>query len=208
MIDRSGNIIVKKAIMHKCYQVIKENTAQVAIIIPIAAAICAVASDYYVYLINWGYYKYFNINERLMLPYNKRNLFQYISQLVIFGIYWAFSIIAVRIFSLKGNYIKKIIFLIVIPLIISVNMAYDGEFNLILVIVSIILLPFHWIMIFSLGYCMQVSLHQEILSKSNRKEQKKKTQKKKVGKKWGDKEYRVLGIALILGGCILEWLLF
>lgn len=198
MIDEKGNVITREEILKRYYSFIKENTAQMAIVIPIIAAIYAAVSNYYFYIVNLGYYKYFGIDSRLMLPYNKINLYQNIGQLALFALYWGYTIFAVRMFLLKRNFWWKFIALIVIPLLINGTLSYDGSINLALIIASSILLPFQWIMIFSLGYCMVTSFHKETLSKP--KEMKRK--QKKV-KRWGDKEYRLLGVILILISCII-----
>ena len=191
-------MITRKEILKRYYSFIKENTAQIAIVIPIIAAIYAAVSNYYFYIVNLGYYKYFGIDSRLMLPYNKINLYQNIGQLALFALYWGYTIFAVRMFLLKRNFLWKFIALIVIPLLINGTLSYDGSINLALIIASSILLPFQWIMIFSLGYCMVTSFHKETLSKPKEKKRK----QKKV-KRWGDKEYRLLGVILILISCII-----
>lgn len=45
MIDEKGNVITRKELLKKYYSFIKENTAQIAIIIPIIAAIYAAVSN-------------------------------------------------------------------------------------------------------------------------------------------------------------------
>lgn len=174
MIDEKGNIITKNDLLKKCYHYIKANTAQIVIIIPILAAIYAAVSNYYFFIVNCGYYNYFKIDKRLMLPYNKISLYQNVGQIALSGLYWAYAIFAVRIFLIKRNYIWKFMFLIIIPFFINIVIAHHGEFNASLIVICAIFLPFHWGMIFALGYCMVSPLHQDILNKP------KKTKAKKI----------------------------
>ena len=63
---------------------------------------------YYFYIVNLGYYKYFGTDSRLMLPYNKINLYQNIGQLALFALYWGYTIFAVRMFLLKKEFFVEI----------------------------------------------------------------------------------------------------
>ena len=136
-----------------------------------------------------------------MLPYNKVNLYQNIRQLALFGLYWGYAIFAVRMFLLKRNYLWKFVTLIVIPLLCNGMVMYNGKINLALCIASFILLPFQWGMLFSLGYCMVASFHLETSGASKRTYGK--NNKKKIKKRWGNKEYRLLGILLIFIACVM-----
>lgn len=198
MIDEKGNVITREKLIKRYYSFAKENTAQIAVAIPVVAAICAAISNYYFYMVNLGYYEYFGIDSRLMLPYNKVNLYQNIGQLALLVLYWGYAIFAVRMFIIKRNFLWKFITLFVIPFLINCAMSYDGRINLVLIIVSTIFLPLQWIMIFSLGYCMVTSFHKESLSKPR-----KMNRKKKKVKRWSDKEYRLLGIILMFIACII-----
>lgn len=192
MIDKDGNIITLKKQIEKSYCFIKENTAQIAIVISIFAAIYKKISDYYFYIVNYGYYKYFGIDNILMLSYNKNNFYQNVGTIAIFFIYWGYSILSVRMLKLKGNYIKKFIFFVIIPLALSVMLVYNetitGQFMATIMAICILIF-LQWILIFSLGYCLIMSFDKETLDIS------KQAGKKKRG--WGDSNYMLLGILLI-----------
>lgn len=204
MIDENGNVITTRELLKRVYCYIKENTAQIAIIIPILAALYAVVSDYYFYLNNLGYYKYFAIDDRLMLPYNKINLYKNIVWFAIVVLYWGYAIFTVRMFLLKRNYLGKFITALVIPFLMNIFFIFNGEINSELIIVSGIFILFHWLMIFALGYCMAISFNKEGLEKNKEVNKKKKANRKVKTKRWGDKEYRLLGgILIVVGGMLL-----
>lgn len=198
MIDKKGNIITQNEILKKYYYILKENTAQIAIIIPISVAIYGAVSNYYFYIVNRGYYKYFGIDAELMLPYNKINLYQNIGRWTLLALYWGYTIFSVRMFLLKRNFCGKVIWLIVFPLLINAWMSGERELSLAVIVASVILLPFQWLMIYSLGYCMVISFHKETLLEPKRT----KSKNKRI-KRWGDKEYRSLGMMITLMMCII-----
>ena len=166
MIDKDGNIITLKEQIVKNYCFIKENTAQIAIVIPVFVAICKIMSDYYFYIINYGYYKYFGINSKLMLPYNKNSLYQSVGQIAIFLIYWGYATLSVRTLKLKRNYVKKFIFFGMIPLVLGIVLVY-GEmisWQLTTTIIAVIILIFlQWFLIFILGCCLPMSFDKETI---------------------------------------------
>ena len=198
MIDKDGNVIPKSNFLIKFWWFIKDNTPQIAIIIPIGAAIYTVVSNYFCYLANLGYYKYFGIDKNLMLPYNKNNFYESIGEFALVGLYWVFALFAVRMILIKGNYLWKFFSCIVIPLLINCALAFDGEVNVGLIIASLILIPLQWGMIFALGYCMAVTWHNESLDRP-----KKIRTKKKRGQRWGDKEFLLLGILGVFLACVV-----
>ena len=120
MIDKNGNIICEKGKIDKFFQFIKENTAQVAIAIPVLVSIYGIVSNYYFYIINRGYYKYFGIDSQLMLPYNKNNLYHNIGAFVLVLLYLGYAILTVRILTMRKNYVKKFFCSIIIPLLINI----------------------------------------------------------------------------------------
>lgn len=195
MVDKNGKIIPSNSLLKRSCYFIKENTAQMAIIIPILVAIYAAVSNYYFYIVNCGYYQYFRIDNSLMLPYNKVNLYQNITQLVLIGAYLEFTMWAVRIFFIKRNYLWKFFVWIVLPLMLNLWIAYDSGFNIILIISSIILLPLQWMIMFVAGYCMMKSFQQETSDKP-------KKQKQNTEKYWSYQDYRRLGILIIGVVCI------
>lgn len=219
MNDQKMDNLPTGTLQRKILDFIKENTPQIAIAIPIVAAIYSFIVDCYFYIFNRGYYYYFKIDANLMLPNNKINLYQYLGQFALVILYWGFSIFAVRMFLLKKNYLWKIFSVILIPYFINgiiVEVACDSGITISLFILSFVLLPIQWIMIFSLGYCMVISFHQETIpsqkkmkvqkSKSKRIKNKKMKSAKGNEKQWGDKEYKLLGILLIFVSFIVIFL--
>lgn len=224
MIDKNGNIICEKGKIDKFFQFIKENTAQVAIAIPVLVSIYGIVSNYYFYIINRGYYKYFGIDSQLMLPYNKNNLYHNIGAFVLVLLYLGYAILTVRILTMRKNYVKKSFCSIIIPLLINMWIFYEGNINLSLLEVCVEYIPFQWIMIASFGIGMALSIYPEILQdlksqqkrvdrkrvdrkRVNRKKSTEKNQKKcekRRGRRtWNNKDDMILGGVLILAGCII-----
>ena len=224
MIDKNGNIICEKGKIDKFFQFIKENTAQVAIAIPVLVSIYGIVSNYYFYIINRGYYKYFGIDSQLMLPYNKNNLYHNIGAFVLVLLYLGYAILTVRILTMRKNYVKKFFCSIIIPLLINMWIFYEGNINLSLLEACVEYIPFQWIMIASFGIGMALSIYPEILQdlksqqkrvnrkrvnrkRVNRKKSTEKNQKKcekRRGRRtWNNKDDMILGGVLILAGCII-----
>lgn len=197
MIDKDGNIITLKEQIAIYYCFIKENTAQIAIVISVLAAVYKIGSDYFFYLINYGYYKYFGIDGTLMLPYNKNNFYQSVGQMAIFLIYWSYATLSVRTLKLKRNYVKKFIFFGMIPLVLSIVLVY-GEllsWQLTTTIIAVIILFFlQWFLIFIFGCCLPLSFDKETIDLP------KHTGKRKNS--WGDANYMLFGF-LLLFFCIV-----
>lgn len=76
MKDQDKSMKGINGIMKKCYDIFRENEKEIVILLPFIVAICGAVSNYYFYLLNLGYYGYFGIDSRLMLPYNKVNLYK------------------------------------------------------------------------------------------------------------------------------------
>ena len=219
MIDKNGNIICEKGKIDKFFQFIKENTAQVAIAIPVLVSIYGIVSNYYFYIINRGYYKYFGIDSQLMLPYNKNNLYHNIGAFVLVLLYLGYAILTVRILTMRKNYVKNFFCSIIIPLLINMWIFYEGNINLSLLEACVEYIPFQWIMIASFGIGMALSIYPEILQdlksqqkrvnrkRVNRKKSTEKNQKKcekRRGRRtWNNKDDMILGGVLILAGCII-----
>lgn len=193
MIDKDGNIVTLKEQITKHYCFIKENTALIAIVISIFAAVYKIISDYYFYLINYGYYKYFGIDDTLMLPYNKNSFYQSVGQIAIFIIYWVYAVLSVRTFKLKKQFFKKLLFFVMIPVILSIIWIYDEmniwTFTVIILTISFLVI-FQWAMIFSFGYCMILPFGKEKVEPPKRKGSRVSS--------WGDENYMLLGILIIL----------
>ena len=181
MIDKNGNIICEKGKIDKFFQFIKENTAQVAIAIPVLVSIYGIVSNYYFYIINRGYYKYFGIDSQLMLPYNKNNLYHNIGAFVLVLLYLGYAILTVRILTMRKNYVKKFFCSIIIPLLINMWIFYEGNINLSLLKACVKYIPFQWIMIASFGIGMALSIYPEILQ--DLKSQQKRVDRKRVNRK-------------------------
>lgn len=200
MVNQEHVIISPRERHRQYYNIVKDNTAQIAIALPIFGAVFAIIRNYYFYIISCGYYTYFGINDEFMLPYSKSNIYQNIGQVVLVGMYWGYTIFATRMWKLKRNWFWKIIVSTIIPAAINIVILYDGCISFTEIIVSIIMIPVHWIMVFSLGYCMSIPNRQETGEKT------KKTRQKRVKRKWGAAEYRVLGMLIIFCGVsILFW---
>ena len=148
MIDKNGNIMTVADRFKRCYHFIKNNTAQIALVIPIAAALFTWILNYYFYISDWGYYRYFGIDSKLMLPFDKFRLYQNVVPFAILVLYWVYALFAVRMFKLKRNFLWKFVSLFLIPLLINCGLAYglsyDNEIDLALIITAILLMPLQW----------------------------------------------------------------
>ena len=199
MIDKETNNISKEMILKKVCLVAKENVALIAIAIPIVIAIFGYAVDWYFYLYNLGYYKCFGIDGSLMLPYNRTGIYHYLGQLAWGGLYWAYAILTVRITLSKRKTILKGILLVIVPTIVNVIIVYSSyrDIDLWLVIACLLLIPVHWLLAFYLGYGILPSSYQKVLDLIVERRKKRKIER------LGDKEFRLLGIILIVGTVIL-----
>lgn len=172
MIDKDGNIVTLKEQIKRYYSFLKENTAQITIVISILAAVYKNMSDYYFYIVNCGYYKYFGIDATLMLPYNKKNFYQSVGQIAILIIYWGYAIFTVRILRLKRNYFTKVFLLAVIPLICSIILSLDEATMLVFCFKIIIYMAFQYILIYIMGYYMVTISEKDIVKAANKKNNK------------------------------------
>lgn len=204
MVDKAGNIISKEMTLKKVYLVAKENVALIAIAIPIVVAIFGYALEWYLYLYNCGYYRYFGIDGSLMLPYNRNGIYQYLGQLAWIALYWIYAIFSVRMLVIKKNsFLKKlllfIILFILVPSFINAVIAYIsyGNINRVLMLACVIVSPMHWPLIFALGYCLLPSSYQKVVDKIVEKG------KKEKKSRLGNEEYGLLGILIILVGVII-----
>ncbi len=191
----------KTAMLRKFYRIAKDNTPQIAIMIPIAIALFGVLINYFLYLLNMGYYNYFGIDGSYMLPYNRSNFYQYISQFALFCLYWGYAVFAFRIFLVKGCRRTKISVFIGIPFLLNIIMTYggiqDGTPVWALVIASIILIPVHWMIVFALGYTTNTILRKEAETDTKKKEE----DNTKGG--WGDEIDKIVVILLFLVFCVV-----
>ena len=140
-----------------------------------------------------------------MLPYNKINIYQSIGPIALFMVYWGYTIFTVRIFCLKGNYLWKFITLVIIPTGISVAIMYSWSSGLQLVlgfIFFIILIIIQWLLIFAFGFCLVLPYHETGKLEKKRGQSNEEKDSEKRERKWGDIEYKLLGIIIILGGVI------
>ena len=68
---------------------------------------------------------------------------------------------------------------------------------------GLVLLPFQWILIFSIGYCYAWPIHRDIVPLKIKKEKR----KKNLSKRWGEKDYKILGLLLIMVSLIFGGIL-
>lgn len=178
------------------YKVFKKNTAQIAIIIPVLAVLFSFVREYFLFISSKGYYSFYNIDSRLMLPYGQANLFQDISITALFLLYWGYSIFAVKIFRLKKHYLWKMFLFLLIPFLINIIWFGKGRNDYgILILFSIIGILFHWISIFVLGFCLFVSFVRFIVEDN---EKKKKDERE-------ENTYIILAIVILLAAIIFTF---
>lgn len=187
--------------------ILKENVSVIALFVPVAAVNVSVAKDYLLYIKSYGYYAYFGIEARLMLPLADKSFFEDISAIAIVVVYWVYSIFTVRMFTIKGNWIGKIITLVILPCFGScIVMLYAIGFRDILIyLLSVgIMMIIQWLLIFSFGYCLVIEIHRDYRSKRNlRKKPKKDIEKRRNLHKWKERDYRSLGILIMVIAVLL-----
>lgn len=174
MIDKDGNILPKEKKLKKLYLIIKENTAQIAITIPIVMAIYANVINLYSYILERGYYKYFGIDASFMLFDNKIKIYQLILDVALILLYWIYAIFAVEMFRLKRNIFWKIVCFVIIPIGINIMgcSIYGLDISCTLIVVCIIFILFHWYLIFAWGYCMITPFpHKRKIKNGNKKKE-------------------------------------
>ena len=200
MIDKKGIVSVDETLFEKISSVIKGNTPQLAIFIPILTAMQVAVLNYYFYLESLGYYNYFGIDSKMMLPYDKMGFYDNITIVGVLIVYWIYAIFSVRMFLLKGNYMWKIVCLFLIPFFLSVILVkgYTGVFSIEEMVVFCMV--FQWIMIFALGFCYVRSFHEDIIKNSEKQKTRKKNKKFKA--RWGNKEYGMFGLLIVLICCV------
>ncbi len=205
MIDKDRNIVPDTNIINKIMGILKENVSVIALFVPVALVIVSVAKDYLLYIKSYGYYAYFGIEARLMLPLEDKSFFVDISAIAIVVVYWMYSIFTVRMFTIKGNWVGKIITLVIIPYVGSSILMLNtiGFRDILTYLLSVgLTMIIQWLLIFSFGYCLVIEIHRDYRSKRNlRKKERKKTKKdfKKRSNlhKWKERDYRSLGILIM-----------
>lgn len=201
-LDKNGIIITSRQILKNSYCAVKENTAQIAIAIPIMGAILTVLVNFCHFLTVYGYYCYFEIDKRLILPYNSVNLYQMLSLIVIVGAYWVFAIFAVRMFFNKKNILGKIVCWIVVPIVINWLMCKEiySELKISLLLALILI---QWLLIWAMGYCFVPSFHDDIRETKRKKLDSGINKSDKVLNR--RKDNIILGILLIFIALIFEF---
>lgn len=195
MIDKNENVITLADIVKRCYHFIKDNTAQIALVIPIVAALFVWIINYYFYTSDLGYYGYFGIDSELMLPFDKFSIYQNIVSFALLVLYWAYALFTVRMFKIKRNFLCKFILLILIPLFISCVLSFNNKIDLSFVIAIILWMLLQWVMIFAFGYCFNISFVYDMQNKGKKK--------RVVKRMWGHKEYRLFAVILLIICCIM-----
>lgn len=200
--NRSTN--KNKEILKRLCCIVKENIALISLVLPIILAIAVAIINYFFYMYNCGYYNYFKIESKWMLPLNKFNIYEYIQQMGLFLVYWAFTFLAARVFSLKGNWIWKFILFFIVPFGINCTILIIGgtDVSITLLIAGMIVIPVHWAMIYFWGNRMIKLLKDEDTWLDKVIIRIKKDLKKQKGEPWGDTEYNILSLIVILLGCI------
>lgn len=205
MIDKDGNIVPSINKGTKYMQIVKDNVSVIALFTPIIAIIASIAKECLLYVRTRGYYVYFGIESRLMLPITDDSFYKDIGAIAIALIYWMFSIFAVRMILIKGNWIWKIVTILIIPIICSyVSTIYIlGYRDVRMFITSMVLLLIaQWLLIFSFGFCFVIENHANYISERKLKRNKKKTyknnrEKKSEKYKWKYSDYKILGILIM-----------
>ena len=195
---------VKENITYKIWNTICRNTPQIALIIPIIGFLATAILNVWSYILARGYYECYAISQENMIINNTYNIYRCILLGIVTLFCISYSILAIRRILRKRvnilywgvifNYIQGVIFYIYVA----------KEINLYVFIVALFLIPIQGIMIFAIGYCFARPLQLDIIQDKKKASKKKKVIKEKQvwSSDWGDKDYIILGIVLIIVGVI------
>lgn len=195
MLDNEGNIVAKANRIEKIINIIKDNVTVFTVMIPLIAVVASVIKDYFFFIRSYGYYAYFGIESRLMLPFIDNSFFENFSSIAVALLFWAFSIFTMRMIIIKGNWGWKILTVLIIPFICNsflINRIVGYSDIASFWACMLVLIIVEWTLFFSLGYCLVIDMYADYrVEKRETKKSGKKIKSKKH--KWKDKDYRIFG---------------
>lgn len=201
-------IITRREKVNKVLNFIKSYTAQIALLTPILGFILNGIVNVYLYIMGYGFYNYYCIDKENMIISNTYNIYNCIIMGVMAIFYFCYSTLAVRRTIISKNFLNRLLWWIILPFVINIIIILSSynEFNIDVLFCGLILLPFQWIMIFSIGYCYAMPVNRDVWDKNREKNKK----KSNTRIKWKDKDCKFLGlllivIALIGGGIFAYW---
>ncbi|RDU22222.1 hypothetical protein [Anaerosacchariphilus polymeriproducens] len=177
-LDKEEKIEPKRNILAVIYLFCKKHIPEMVVIIPGILTILTYIIKVFEYFWLKGYYDYFNVADEFMLTSVELNIYRLIIGFTVIIVYLIYTIIVV---GSKGNWILKGVYFILIPFIINFYLLSYGltEWGGILIKVkaSFLLIFFHWVLIFCLGYCLDITFQSKLTIKNRKKMLKEKSSK-------------------------------
>ena len=224
--DKNTNLIIPETRGMIISRFIKNNTPQIALLIPLVIALVSCVSNFFIYIYKRGYYDYFNLDNSFIVFNRTTIINELITTSIASLIYWVYSIFSVRMFYKRENILMKLVCFFIIPFSLnfifvfySLKLVFFNDItNLVAVIILCVLFIFlHWPLISLMGHFMAGTLNNDVLEqykkeklqKKNVNIQNKENNKKATNKKNIKSKQRNEGFfaTLIFLGAILAYIL-
>ncbi len=178
---------------------IKNNTPQIALVIPFAIALASGVGNFIIFLTKKGYCYYFNLNYSFTNFDNTLFIYKVIFVSVLSMLYWLYSVFFVRILYKRKNLLKKLVCFFVIPFAInffycclSTKMMpfYDVKYFANVIIACALCIFIHWTYAYFMGRFLSGGLNNDVIEEyKNERLRKKKLEilKKENGKEKNNK---------------------
>ena len=194
--EKNKYIITRKDKINKVLEFFKTYTAQIALITPIIGLVFNSIMNTYLYIMDYGFYKYYNIDKENIIITGTYNIYYCIIMGIMVIFYFCYSTLAVRRSIKEKKIVTIFLWWLIFPFIINIviSIVIFNELDVYVLVSGLVLLPFQWILIFSIGYCYEWPIHRDIVPLKIKKEKR----KKNLSKRWGEKDYKILGLLLIM----------
>lgn len=182
---------------------IKDYPAQMALIIPLSLGAISGIFGFMLYLKTKGYCRYFNIREEFIYFNIKFSLYELVRNVGITLLIWCYCIVAIRILFAKKLYFFKIVFWIFFPGILALGYASIANKWLYRVVLFGLMYIIVWTLMFMMGDWIVSPLHEDIRDRKKSKIWEKFTIKPIASENLKDKDYKVIGVAIIIVALIV-----
>lgn len=220
IVDKNGNEIKRISLQRISFQRIcdwiSKNISALLTIIPLISVAGNSFFNFTIYLFIKGKASYFNIpNEYVVINY-KVEIYNIVIKSGIFLMYLLVVIWTVRVILRRQSSVGKVFMAIlmdgILPIIFLFVVAilffdvtpdirtWSGEDFLYFLELSVFVIIMHGCMVVGFGYCILYPLHLDLI-----KEKKKVKSSPKVNvDRWKNRDYRIIGVILIVVGLVLE----
>lgn len=228
--DKNTNLIIPETRGMIISRFIKNNTPQIALLIPLVIALVSCVSNFFIYIYKKGYYDYFNLDNSFIVFNRTTIINELITTSIASLIYWVYSIFSVRMFYKRENILMKLVCFFIIPF--SFNFIFvwfcskkssfsDENYFVAAIIISFVFIFLHWSLIYLMGHFMSGKINNDVLEQykkeklekknvkvQNKKSNKKATNDKKTNKfKQTEKEISatIIFLGVIAGYIFIIW---